>query len=119
LKKARNRAIHGLPRRGQIERVLQAVDLRRQLAQARPDAFLPALAMSLAVLAQITEDPAQSIAIFDEAINHLRPIFLQLPQAHRSLMGYLCQVYVSLCQTHSTEPDLALLAPITEKLQQA
>jgi len=26
---------------------------------------------------------------------------------------------VSLCQTHSTEPALALLAPITEKLQQA
>jgi len=108
-----------LPRRGQIERVLQAVDTRRQLAQARPDAFLPALAMSLAVLAQNTDDPIQSIALFHEAITHLRPLFLQLPQAHRSLMGYLCQVYVSLCQTHSTEPDLALLAPITEKLQQA
>jgi len=73
--------------------------------------------MSLAVLAQNTEDPAQSIALFHEAITHLRPLFLQLPQAHRSLMGKLCQDYVSLCQAHSTAPDLALLDPIVEKLQ--
>jgi len=96
---------------------LEAVDTHRQLAQARPDAFLPDLAMSLAVLGQNTDDPTQSIALFHEAITHLRPLFLQLPEAHRSLMSQLCQVYVSLCETHSTAPDLALLDPIVEKLQ--
>jgi len=95
----------------------EALDIRRQLACANPGQSLPDLATSLAVLGQITDDPTESIALFHEAITQLRPLFLQLPQAHSSLMTKLGRSYLELCQAYSTAPDPALLALITEKLQ--
>lgn len=64
--------------------------LRRALVESRPDAFMPNLARSLAVVGHCRAAAAQSdgaLAALAEAILHLTPPFAALPTAHAGLMN--------------------------------
>ena len=91
----------------------EAVAIRRGLARARPDAFLPDLALSLGARGQILA-PADAVAAasFMEGIKALAEPFLALPQAFAPLMQALCRDYISACEAASQVPGAALLAPI-------
>ena len=99
----------------------EAVPLYRQLAQQRPDAFLPDLAMSLGALGNILQAnaPGEAATRFHEGIQLLSPLFLQLPQAHGQLMMALLQVYLLAAEQAGLEIDMALLGPVQERLQAA
>ncbi len=68
----------------------EAVDLRRKLAQARPDAFLPDLAMSLnnlgAMQAALGQREAALVSA-EEALDAIWPFFLRLPAAFEPFAG--------------------------------
>ena len=93
--------------------------LRRQLAQQRPDAFLPDLAMSLGALGSIlkADEPGKAAKQFQEAIRLLSPLFLRLPQAHGRLMTGLLRDYVQAAQQAGLGINEELLGPIMEKLE--
>ncbi len=62
----------------------EAVDLYRKLAEARPEAFLPELAMSLHNLGIRQSDlgqPEAALASAQQALDALWPLFLRLPAA--------------------------------------
>ena len=92
----------------------EAVELRRRLAQERPDAFTPDLAMSLGALGAILKQGDQGAGRdrFAEAIALLSPLFLRLPQAFAPLMGALRHDYLDCCQQLGEAPDAALLGPL-------
>ena len=91
--------------------------LFRQLAQARPDAFLPSLAKSLAVQGTCytaLERHLDAVPVFTEAIRLLTPAFTQLPGAFAPLMGAIRKDYLAASQAAKQEPDRELLAPLVE-----
>lgn len=107
-------------REAALEAAREAVDIRRQLAAARPDAFLPYLARSLASLATMIPDAAKSSTAFHEALATLLPPFLELPQAHAGLMSAIAREYLKACEKSGSEPDMELLMqilPVSEKLR--
>jgi hypothetical protein len=93
----------------------EAVSIRRDLAAARPDAFLPDLARSLggkgAILRAGGDGPGAS-QCFREGMVHLKPLFLRTPDAFSSLMMALTRDYLQACETGDLEPDMALLAEV-------
>ena len=101
---------------------LEAVTLRRALAQSRPDAFTPDLAASLNNLANKLSDLGrreEALAAAQEAVTQLRVPFLALPKAHAQRMAVMCGVYVKACEANGAKPDLELLGPIMEPLSRA
>jgi hypothetical protein len=96
-----------------------AVDLYRQLAAARPEAFRPDLAMSCGTLGTILaagKDHTAAKAAFEEGIHALAPLFAALPAAHASLMRALAASYARECEECGEPPDAELLAPVTGAL---
>jgi tetratricopeptide (TPR) repeat protein len=93
----------------------EAVELRRALARANPDAFTPDLASSLGVLGSVLEGNERAVearASFAEGIGLLTPYFLALPAAHQPVMAWLVQEYQRLSETLGKPPDAALLGPV-------
>ncbi|MBI3246825.1 MAG: tetratricopeptide repeat protein [Deltaproteobacteria bacterium] len=108
---------------GQREEALaaarEAVALYRQLAAARPDAFVPDLAMSLNNLANCLSDLGQreeALAAAREAVELLSPFFLALPPAFAQGMLTMVRDYLKYTEQLQREPNAALLIPILEKL---
>ena len=99
----------------------EAVEIYRELARQRPDAFRPDLAKSLAVMGLRLEESgapmAECVACFAEAIGTLTSVFLRYPAGLMSLMNALLRNYVAKAQAASIEPDMALLTPILEVMQ--
>ena len=98
----------------------EAVRIRRQLAAARPDAFLPDLAMSLGARGNVLlgmERHADAAASFREGIEALRPLFQRVPAAFASLMRALCRDYVEASKAAGQQPDLELLQPVVAVLE--
>lgn len=74
----------------------EAVALRRKLADARPDAFTPDMAMSLDGFSKILiaqGRPTEAERMLHEAITLLSPLFLNSPNAFFSPIGALCRDY--------------------------
>ena len=97
----------------------EAVELWRQLAAARPDAFVPNLASSLNNLANRLSDLGQreaALTAVREAVAVLSPFFLALPAAFAPRMLLAVQNYLNYAEQLQQEPDAALLAPIIKKL---
>ena len=97
----------------------EAAQLYRELAAARPDAFRPNLAMSLAVLANCLESverAAEGLTANTEAIVTLREPFLDVPSAFAHWMLPMVQQYLQRAEALAVEPDAALLEPIVRKL---
>jgi len=102
----------------------EAVDLRRALAQAQPDAFTPDLAMALGMMGQVREangDAAAALGSFREGVEALMPAFERLPAAFAPLLRQLAAEYLRVLAATGREPDLAgaeaFLAPLVEGLQ--
>ena len=97
----------------------ESVRLDRQLAEARPDAFLPDLATSLAVhgncLAAL-ERHSEAMQATAEAIRLLAPPFAQVPAAFAPLMRAILQLYHRAAEAAQQPPDTELLAPVLEVL---
>ena len=95
----------------------EAVRLYRQLAKARPDAFLPDLARSLAVEARClgaVKKHAQAFQTIAEAVRLLAPPFTNLPAVFVPLMGAIIQDYLQASEMAQRPPDMKLLAPVLE-----
>ena len=60
-------------------------------------------------------DPLDSIT---EAIRILAPVFLRLPQAVAQWMSMHLQRYHQLCTELEQDPDMALIGPVVEVLQE-
>jgi tetratricopeptide (TPR) repeat protein len=92
----------------------EAVRIRRELAGQRPDAFLPDLAKSLAVLGSViaAERPEEAIVSFAEAVRILSPFFAARPQAHLRLMQTIHRWYLQAVEAAGLAPDIDLLAPV-------
>ena len=102
-----------------LQAAQEAVDLYRELAAARPDAFKPNLARSLIVLALRTEEATTSansgIAACQwahESMTVLIPAFLLLPDTHGGLLQAVLRHYLRLCKAIDTVPDAQLLEPL-------
>ena len=99
----------------------EAVRLYRALAETRPDAFTVNLSVSLGMFADIQIADGAKIAALDsitEAIRILAPVFLRLPQAVARWMKMYLERYHQLCTDLEQEPDMALIGPIVEVLQE-
>ncbi|MEW6157308.1 MAG: tetratricopeptide repeat protein [Verrucomicrobiota bacterium] len=99
----------------------EAVEIRRALARQNPDAFSHDLAISLGAFSQVLtgmERHAEAAAALAEALRALRPQFLALPEAFAPLIVALVRDYLSATEAAQAEPDLKLLAPILERLEQ-
>ena len=110
----RPRAARGRPRR------LRRPSTSAALAAARPDAFLPDLAMSLNNLGNRLSDLGRredALAAANEAVRALRPHFLQHPAAFADWMVTMVRNYLQYAEAAGVEPDEALLAPIAEALE--
>jgi hypothetical protein len=108
---------------GQREQALkvaqEAVDIRRELAATRPDAFRPYLARSLAVMANCLANVGrdeEAIHAGEQAVATLSPYFVARPAAFLDLMRAMVLDYVRRCEKAGREPDTKLLEPILWKL---
>jgi len=104
-----------------LAKAQEATRIYEQLARARPDAFGAKLATSTSVLrgclhAVGKHEPAAEAA--RKALAQLKPHFLALPHAHAGLMGVLLSDYKESVERAHTKPDMALLAPVSEILEQ-
>ena len=90
----------------------EAVAIRRELAGARPDAFRPNLAVSLAVAANCLEAQdrlVDALTADHEAIETLSEAFLAMPEAFAHWMVPMVEQYLNRCQAQGSEADAELL----------
>jgi hypothetical protein len=100
-----------------LAKAQEAVRIREQLAQSRPDAFLPDLAMSCGARGMVYVSMgrhAEAVSSFAQGIRVLTPLFRQMPQAFAELMMKLFGVYVQSAKQSGQQPDMALLTPVLE-----
>ena len=109
---------------GRLEEALSAIEetiaIRRQFSLARPKAMLADLTYSLNNRARTLYRLGRSEAALDdlvEAISLLCPGFLQKPTTHRTWMHTLVRLYYFLCSQTSRDPDMCLLKPILDLLE--
>ena len=108
---------------GRLEEALaqaqEAVRIRRQLAEARPDAFLPNLARSLLVcghcLSALERHP-DAIEATSEAIRILATPLAQEPGVFAPLMRNIVELYLDITKASQQPPDMELLGPVLEVL---
>jgi tetratricopeptide (TPR) repeat protein len=99
----------------------EALSIRRDLVRDNPQAFNPDLADDLNSLGfwfasnQRVQEAQQH---YEAAIRTLAPFFLDLPAAHAQQMRYMVRDYIQSCQTLNLEPDLELIQPIQQKLEE-
>jgi tetratricopeptide (TPR) repeat protein len=98
----------------------EAVEIYRQLALRRPDAFLPDLAVSLNNLGPMLRDlgrQEEAFEAYEEAVRSLTPFFLRHPLAFQAWMTTMVSNYREGAETVGRSPDETLLAPIEEALK--
>jgi tetratricopeptide (TPR) repeat protein len=123
LARSLNNLANGLNDLGRHEEALaqaeEAVRIHRQLAQQRPDAFLPDLARTLTVFGKIiAEDrPAEALASLAEALRLLTPFFSELPLAYGKLIQTIRGLYLRAAEAANVAPDTTLLAPVSAILE--
>ncbi len=100
-----------------LEKAVEAVRIYGQLAKARPDTFLPDLAMSCGMRGVILLEmrkQMEAAASFSQGIQALTPLFQKTPAAYAELIDFLRRNYIQACDSTKAEPDSALLAPVVE-----
>ena len=92
----------------------EAVDIRRELAEAMPEAFLPDLASSLGTYGSILVGPGTPWRRLPNpslrVCSTCSPFYRNLPQAFSSLAKSLLRDYLQACRKAEQEPDKELLA---------
>ncbi|TMP22860.1 hypothetical protein CWB99_23790 [Pseudoalteromonas rubra] len=99
----------------------EAVEHYSALAEIHPDTFLPNLAGTLNNLAnRQSELGLREAALFSskEAVQLLSPYFIKWPEAYKSWMGIMLGNYLRYCEAADQEPDVELVLPIIEKLNE-
>jgi tetratricopeptide (TPR) repeat protein len=97
----------------------EAVDIRRRLAQTRPDAFLPDLAGSISVMSDVLaaldrHGEAAQAAI--QALEILAPYVERYPQTYRDLARTIEDDILRCSEAAGQQPDNALLAQVAKAL---
>src|SRR5262249_19648768 len=97
----------------------EAVDIRRRLAQTRPDAFLPDLAMSLGVLGAglaAMERHGEAAAARREGLAASSTFV----ERHRRVCGVIARAlgrdHLAACEKAGVEPDQTLLERVARAL---
>jgi hypothetical protein len=102
----------------------EAVEHYRALAEARPDAFGAEFARCLWVFGDLqggAGKPDLAVGTLAEAVRHLTPTFIRIPDAVVGMMGGIGQSYLSQCEADGREPDMEMLGPVIavfEKLKE-
>ena len=114
----------GLSELDQREPALQATqeasEIYRQLAQLRPDAFLPNLAMSLGACSQVLAGMgrwADAATSSREGLHVLMPGLERYPQAFGALAGQLARDHILRSKQAGQSPDMDLLAALARILK--
>lgn len=100
-----------------LRSVEELVAIYRKLAEARPDAFIPDLAMSLANLVYhltALDRYEEAVSLSTEAITIIAPFYQRYPEAFADLSGKICYRYRKCCEALRQEPDASLLAPFAD-----
>ncbi len=120
-----NNLANDLSKLGQREQALEAakeaVALRRELADARPEVFTPDLAASLGTLAlRLSElgQRKQALEAAREAVALIIPALQQHPMAFQHNAKIMMGNYVRLCEELEQDPDPDLLAPALQIIKQ-
>ena len=103
-----------------LAKAQEAVRIYEQLAKARPDAFLPDLAMSCETLGMVNVDMERhddAAASFCKGIRVLLPLFQQMPKVFEELMAKLRGDYIQTIEQAQQQPDMAVLAAVLEVLE--
>jgi tetratricopeptide (TPR) repeat protein len=103
-----------------LDKAQEAARIYQRLAQTRPDAFLPDLAVSFGARGSILQKMGrhfEAAESFAQGIRSLAPLFQRTPTAFSRLIATLCAEYLRAVQLASLQPDAALLAPVQETLQ--
>ncbi|QPB86020.1 tetratricopeptide repeat protein [Pseudoalteromonas rubra] len=110
---------------GQYEAALntsqKAVEHFSSLVQMSPDIYSPDLAMSLNNLAVLQSKLGQheaAVASSQEAVQLFSPYFLRWPEAYGSRVKLMLSNYLDYCEGAEQEPDIELVNPIIEKLNE-
>jgi hypothetical protein len=93
----------------------KAVDIRRRLAETRPDAFLPHLASSLGALGNTPASAGRhqdAVAARLEGLTLIAALVERQPQAFGHLARALCGDYLESCERTGAEPNSALVEKI-------
>ena len=85
----------------------EAVAIRRKLADANPDAFLPSLAISFGAWGRVLREDEPQLAAekFGEGLQIIAPFVTALPQAHLRVAAMLAQDYRGACEAAGIDMD--------------
>lgn len=109
---------------GRREDALEAVNIRRDFADARPDAFGVELARSLSILhdrLRESGDLLGALAATNEALDVLEPYFRRHPAAFAGLMGAIasdCERTAEEVGIESDRPRLHAIGEILKTVRQ-
>jgi hypothetical protein len=98
----------------------EALAIRRRLAEARPDAFLPELATSLGVVSEILAGlsrRAEAAQAAQHALQILAPFVERYPAKFGELAREIVRDVLSYCNAASEAPDNALLERMDRALR--
>jgi hypothetical protein len=93
----------------------EAVDIRRRLAETRPDAFLADLATSLGPLGQTLTSAGRhqdAAAATFEGLTWIAALVERHPHVFGDLVGALASVYLESCTRAAAEPTSVVLESI-------
>ncbi|MEO0764347.1 MAG: tetratricopeptide repeat protein, partial [Pseudomonadota bacterium] len=102
-------------REAALAAIEEAVEIRRSLAAARPDAFAEPFATSLWVRVDAldgAEPPGAAIASNAQAIATLTPLFRDYPGPLAPKMAGMAKEYLERCEKAGQDPDADLLAEV-------
>ncbi len=98
-----------------LQQAQLAVEIYRELAAARPEAFKPDLAMSLNNLAIRLSDLGRREEALQQAqlaVELLGPYFQKYPMGFRDWMAKMIRQYLALCDRNHSKPNHNLLMPL-------
>jgi hypothetical protein len=96
-----------------------AVDIRRRLAQTRPDAFLPDLARSISVMSKVLaalERHVEAAQAAHQALEILAPFVERYPEAYGQLVRTIGADVLRYSEAAEQPPNMALLERVARAL---
>jgi tetratricopeptide (TPR) repeat protein len=98
-----------------LEVTRESVELRRTLADARPDAYLPNLARALSDFGSLLHVVArrdEALEVAEEAITSIKTFFERHPEAFGAWMETLLNTYEEYCEAAGRAADPSLVSPL-------
>src|SRR5262249_60366487 len=97
----------------------EAVDIRRRLAQTRPDAFLPDLARSISVMSDALaalDKHEEAARAATQALEILAPFVEGYSQTYQGLARTIGADILRYCEAAGQQPDTTLLARVARAM---